>query len=315
MESIPPLGLGTYQIDPDKIPAAISSAIQLGYRRIDCSPVYFNEDAIGDALRDEFQKNGNNIQRKDLYVVSKLASPFHRQEHVKIGLQKTLSDLRLDYLDLYLIHWPQAFRYVEIDMTRRGYPDEEIDESEDGERIDPTVSIHETYKAMEDLVEEGLVKAIGVSNFPVSLLHELMTQCRIPPVVNQVELHPYLAQPQLLEYCHKRGVQLQAYAPLGSPGYKEENEPDILKDPVLERIAQAHNASVAQVCIAWAIQRGTSVVVKSATPKRQEENWNATQVVVELSPEEMDDIASLDRGYRFFRPEDWWGAMGMAVFD
>ncbi|CAJ1965271.1 unnamed protein product [Cylindrotheca closterium] len=310
-----PIGLGTYQISPDHVPAAISSAIKLGYRRIDCAPVYFNEDKIGDILQQELEKD--DLERKDLFVVSKLASPFHRKEHVKIGLQKTLYDLRLDYLDLLLIHWPTAFTFVPIKVNQRGYPDEEIDESDGGKRIDPTVSIHETWKAMEDLVEEGRVRSIGVSNFPVSLLHELMTQCKIPPAVNQVELHPYLQQPKLLEYCTKRGIHLQAYSPLGTPGYKEDGEPDVMKDPVLVEIAKKHEIKVAQVCLVWALQRGTSVVAKSASPQRQEENLAMAirDPKIVLTEEEMDQISALDRGYRFFRPEDWWGSMGMAVFD
>lgn len=231
---------------------------------------------------------------------------------MKIGLRKTLADLRLDYLDLYLIHWPQAFYYVDIDLTKRGYDSEDIDDSGGGTKIDPTVSVHETWAAMEELVDEGLVKAIGVSNFGVSLLHELLTKCRIPPAVNQVEAHPYLQQSKLLAYCQKRGVHFQAYSPLGSPGYKENGEPTILDDPVLKRIASNHNATVAQVCIGWALQRGSSVVAKSATPKRQEENF-ATNI--QLSEAEMREIEALERGYRFFRPEDWWGEMAMAVFD
>jgi alcohol dehydrogenase (NADP+) len=312
--AIPSIGLGTLDIQPQQVPAAIQSALSLGYRRIDCAPVYFNEAEIGDALLLELPKQ--DIARRDLYVVSKLASPFHRREHVRLGLQKTLTDLRLDYLDLYLIHWPQAFRFVEIDPNRRGYTNEDIDDSGDGEFIDPTVSVHETWKAMEELVDEGLVRAIGVSNFPVSLLHELMTQCTIPPAVNQVEVHPYLQQTKLLRYCMKRGVHLQAYSPLGSPGYKGESEPTLLDDPVLHRIARAHNVTVAQVCIAWAVQRGTSVVAKSTNPARQEENIASVNPgKVEFSESELHEIAELDRGYRFFRPEDWWGEMAMAVFD
>jgi diketogulonate reductase-like aldo/keto reductase len=257
------------------------------------------------------------VKRQDLYIVSKLASPFHRKEHVKIGLQKTLKDLRLDYLDLYLIHWPQAFHFVDIDPSVRGYENEDIDDSGNGSKIDPTVSVHETWAAMEDLVEEGLVREIGVSNFPVSLLHELMTQCRIPPAVNQVEAHPYLQQSKLLAYCQKRGVHFQAYSPLGSPGYKEEGEPTLLQDPVLKEIASRHNATVAQLCIAWALQRDTSVVAKSSTPERQQENFavalDKTRIV--LSSADLQDIEKLERGYRFFRPEDWWGDMAMAVFD
>jgi alcohol dehydrogenase (NADP+) len=307
-----PIGLGTYGIQPQQAAAAIHSAINLGYRRIDCAPVYFNEDKIGDALAKEIE---TGVAREDLFVVSKLACPFHRKEHVKIGLQKTLTDLRLDYLDLFLIHWPQAFKYVDIDPTQRGYANEDIDDADGGNLIDPSVSVKETWEAMEDLVDQGLVKSIGVSNFPVSLLHELMTQCRIPPSVNQVEAHPYLQQTKLLKYCQAREVHFQAYSTLGTPGYKEEDEPQILDDPVLRKIAEAHNVSVANICLAWAIQRGTSVVAKSASPERQKENWRMAEAPVTLSELEMAEIAKLEQGYRFFRPEDWWGSMAMAVFD
>eukprot|EP00934_Nitzschia_sp_Nitz4_P005163 Nitzschia sp. Nitz4//scaffold8_size234185//179814//180761//NITZ4_001286-RA/size234185-processed-gene-0.346-mRNA-1//1//CDS//3329559893//5153//frame0 len=312
-KELPAVGLGTFGIAPDAVDAAIHSAIELGYKRIDCAPVYFNEDKIGEAISKEI--SSGLTTREDLYIVSKLACPFHRREHVKIGLQKTLTDLNLDYLDLYLIHWPQAFHYVNIDPTKRGYDNEDIDESDEGKLIDPSVSIHETWRAMEEVHDEGLVKSIGVSNFPVSLLHELMTQARIPPAVNQVEAHPYLQQTNLLNYCNARGVHFQAYSPLGSPGYKEDNEPRILDDPVLQQIAVQHNTTVANVCLSWAIQRGTSVVAKSSSAVRQQENIHALHHPVMLTPKDMEVIASLERGYRFFRPEDWWGALGMAVFD
>jgi alcohol dehydrogenase (NADP+) len=309
-----PIGLGTYSIAPDQIASAIHSALKVGYRRIDCAPVYFNEDKIGDALTKEI--GGGVVSREDLFIVSKLASPFHKRQHVKLGLLKTLNDLRVDYLDLYLIHWPQAFYYVDIDPSKRGYENEDFDESDGGKLIDPSVSIHETWEAMEELVDEGLVKHIGVSNFPVSLLHELMTRSRIPPAVNQVEAHPYLQQTRLLQYCQARGVHFQAYSPLGTPGYKEDDEPRILDDEVLKKIAKAHGVSVANICIAWAVQRGTSVVAKSANARRQAENLQTTTISpsITLTDDEMSEIAKLERGYRFFRPEDWWGNMAMAVF-
>jgi diketogulonate reductase-like aldo/keto reductase len=306
-----PIGLGTLQIEPAEVSAVIRSAIQLGYRRFDCAPVYFNEDKVGDALTEELSRG--LVNRDDLFIASKLASPFHRKEHVKIGLQKTLNDLRLDYLDLFLIHWPTAFHYVEIDPKKRGFDNEDIDNSDGGKLIDSSVSVHETWRAMEELVDQGLVRSIGVSNFPVALLHELMTGCRISPVVNQVEIHPYLQQSRLLDYCNNRGVHLQAFSPLGTPKYAEPDEPRILEDPILKKIADRHKVTVAQVCLAWSLQRNVSVVAKSASAIRQQENLASRNL--KLAEEEMKEIASLDRGYRFFRPEDWWGAMGFAVFD
>eukprot|EP00980_Cylindrotheca_fusiformis_P001503 scaffold346_cov116-Cylindrotheca_fusiformis.AAC.17 len=303
------ISLGTYQIKPNQVQSAIKSAIQLGYRSFDCAPIYFNETQVGDAITTGFFEG--LISRKDVFIGSKLASPFHRKEHVKIGLQKTLTDLRLDYLDQFIIHWPQAFHFIGIDPLRRGYDSEEIGDSKGGTRIDPTVSIHETWEGMEELLHEGLVRSIGVSNFTVSLLHELMTTCRIPPAVNQVEVHPYLQQANLLKYCQRRGIRVQAYSPLGSPGHAEENAPQILSDPTLKRLADTHNVTTAQICLSWALQRGTFVVVKSSSLERQRENLLSDNRV-QLSEEEMIIIGSLERRHRFFRPEEWWD--GMAVF-
>jgi len=326
------IGLGTFLLEPSQVKSAVRSAVlDAGYRRIDCAPVYFNEHLIGDALADllvtasgdgdgdEAAAAGSNrkIKREDLFVVSKLASPFHRREHVELAVRKTLADLRLEYLDLYLIHWPVAFEYVPIDLSARGYEDESIDDSADGRKIDTTVSVHETWEAMEELVRNGLVRHIGVSNFPVALLHELLTKAKIPPAVNQCESHPYLQQTKLLEYCKSRNVHFQAYSPLGTSAYKEEGEPAVLDDPILRSIADEHGATAAQVALAWAIQRGTTVVAKSSDPVRQKENIAvvAPDPAVRLTDDDMERIAGLDRNYRYFRPEDWWGELPVAVFD
>lgn len=208
-----------------------------------------------------------------------------------------------------------AFYPVPIDPNQRGWDNEDIDDSNNGRNIDESVSIHEVWQGMERVVELGLVRRIGVSNMPIMLLHELMTRAKIPPVVNQVELHPYLQQEQLIQYCHRRNIHVQAYSPLGTPGYKGSDEPNVLDDPLLRQIAAVHAITPAQLCIAWALQRGTSVVVKSVQESRLVENMQMSNGTVRLSEEEMSQIASLDRRYRFFRPQDWWGDKGMAVFD
>jgi alcohol dehydrogenase (NADP+) len=301
------IGLGTFLLERDRVQSTLRSAIlDAGYRRIDCAPVYFNEDVIGDALEQVLQNN--IIKREELYVVSKLASPFHRS--VEAAVRKTLSDLRLNYLDLYLIHWPVAFHPVPI-PDGRGWENEDIDDSQDGKRIDPTVSVHETWSAMEQLVEKGLVKEIGVSNFPVMLLHELLSQAKIPPVVNQCESHPYLQQAHLLQYCQARGVEFQAYSPLGSAGYKESHEPVVLQDPVILQLAKKHKATPAQIALAWALQRGTSVVVKSTNPDHLRDNQVVANGSIVLSQWDMELIQGMDRNYRFFRPVDWWGSMAI----
>jgi len=211
------------------------------------------------------------------------------------------------------VHWPVAFQPVPIDPTQRGWENEDIDDGDDGRNIDDTVSIHETWRGMEAVLEKGLVKNIGVANFPVMLLHELLSQAKIPPLINQCEAHPYLQNTKLVQYCNARGVQFQAYSPLGTPGYKESDEPNILEDPVLQKIAAQHNVSPSQICLAWALQRGTSVVCKSSSPGHQRSNLDAQHIT--LSEDDMKQIGQLDRGYRFFRPEEWWGERALAVFD
>lgn len=172
---------------------------------------------------------------------------------------------------------------------------------------------------MEALVDKGLVRNIGVANFPVMLLHDLLSYSRIHPSVNQVEMHPYNQQSKLLAYCKSRNVTVQAYSPLGTPGYKENGEPDVLFDPVLKEISEKHGMSVAQLCLQWSLQRGCRVVAKSSNRKHLEENLFMNYKnefmpgTVQLSGDEMKRIATLDRNYRFFRPDDWW--QDMPVFN
>ena len=182
-------------------------------------------------------------------------------------------------------------------------------------------SQHLFYTAMEKLVDEGLVKHIGVANFPVMLLHDLLSYARIKPVVNQVEIHPYNQQHNLVSYCKSRGVHVQAYSPLGMPSYKETGEADVLSDPVLKDIAKAHGITVAQLCLQWSLQIGLYTIVKSSKKNHLEENLMVghknefANNPIHLTEEEMHRIASLDRNLRFTRPEDWWNNPIMPVFN
>lgn len=318
--NMPRVGLGTLGLNPMEAKSTINEALSLGYRLFDCAPVYFNEREIGDA----FHEATTAVPRDDVFITSKLAGPFHRPEHVEPALRKTLHDLRLGYLDLFLVHWPVAFKYVDFDPTVRGWDNEDIDDSDGGKNIDFTVSLRETWHAMESLVDKGLVKHIGVANFPVMLLHDLLSYSRIQPAVNQVEIHPYNQQSKLLAYCKSRNITVQAYSPLGTPGYKESEEPHVLSDPVLNEMAKAKGMTVAQLCLQWSLQRGCSVIAKSSNTRHLEENLlvnyknefatTAGAGQLSLEEKEMDKIASLDRGFRFFRPEDWWSENPVPVF-
>jgi alcohol dehydrogenase (NADP+) len=291
--SMPKIGLGTFMLNRKDVRSTILTALELGYRRIDCAPVYFNEDVIGDVLNEQ-----TIVAREELFIVSKLPSPFHKQQHVELALLKTLTDLRLDYLDLYLVHWPVAFKYVPIYPSHRGFANEDIDNSDGGRNIDPTVSLLETWRGMEALVKKGLVKHIGLSNVPIALLNELLANdLRVRPAINQVELHPFLQQNNLVKHCLQNGIQVQAYAPLGSPGFKESGEPGVL-DAVQE---VSSSGTPAQVAIAWALQRGTTVVVKGTSEEHLKENLNAE--LIKLKPSDIKKIDKLNRNYRFFRPE------------
>jgi len=235
-----------------------------------------------------------------LFITSKLLENYHHPDHVKPHLKKTLLDLKLDYLDLYLIHWPVATTYVPYNQNKRGW-DANYDPW-DGVKLE-NIPIEKTWKAMEELQKEGLVKSIGVSNFTVALLHDMLSYATIKPVVNQVEMHPYLQQPQLLSYCNRVGIQVQAYSALGTSDSKQPEEPSILADPTINKIATQYKKTAAQVCIQWGIQRGTCVIAKSVNSNRLLENLNACDF--HLSDEDMKTMQTLDRNYRFLRPEDW----------
>ena len=219
----------------------------------------------------------------------------------------------------FIVHWPVSFSPVPIDPSKRGWENEDIDDSNNGLNIDESVSIHEVWNGMEHVLQQGIVRAIGVSNMPLMLLHELLSRCTIPPSVIQIELHPYLQQTSLLNYCQRRKIHVQAYSPLGSPGYRESHEPNVLTDPTLQRIAKSYSISTAQLCIVWALQRGTSIVTKSLNEQHLLDNVQLLTLqgrpTITLTDQDMHDIAALDRGYRFFRPQDWWGEKSMAVFD
>lgn len=289
--SIPILGLGSWMSAPHAVGNAVEFAITTAsYRHIDCASAYGNEKEIGTSLAAAFAK----VKRKEIFITSKLWNSFHRSKNVERACKQTLSDLNLDYLDMYLMHWGIAFK--------PGGPLEPI--GKDGKVITEDVPIRETWQAMEDLVKKGLVKSIGVANFTTAMLLDLLTYARVKPVMNQIELHPYNAQTDLIEFCKYKHVAVTAYSPLARQGAIGGKEPRLFDEPLIARIARRHKKTHAQVVLRWAIQRGTIAIPKSTTPERIMENKDIFDFA--LTGEDMEHMTSLNRNYRFVDPILFW---------
>jgi alcohol dehydrogenase (NADP+) len=286
--TIPALGLGTWKSAPGEVTAAVEEALAVGYRHIDCAPAYLNEPEVGAAVNKAIA--AGTVSRQDLWLTSKLWNNAHAPDLVQPALKKTLLDLQVDYLDLYLIHWPVLFR-SDVMFPRRGEEYLPLDR----------IPIIETWQALEACVAKGLTRYIGVCNFSVKKLDALRQQATVHPVNNQIELHPYLQQREMLEYCRTHDIQLTAYAPLGSgdrpKGMKRSDEPSLLDNPVIQRVAARHKVSPGQVLLSWALARKTVVIPKSVHPQRIRENLAATDLILDAG--DLEEIATLDNGYRF----------------
>ncbi|EGB11652.1 hypothetical protein AURANDRAFT_59872 [Aureococcus anophagefferens] len=284
-DSMPIIGLGTWQAPKGEVGAAVRVAIENGYRHVDCAACYGNEAEIGEVFADLFARGV--VKREELFVTSKLWNSEHAPKDVRPACEKTLKDLRLDYLDLYLIHWPQNFaKEVEGNCS---FP-----RNDDGSmRYDVETTSAETWSAMEALVDAKLCKAIGLSNFNSKQIEDLLTTCRIKPANLQVEVHPYFSQAPLAGFCHAKGISLTAYSPLGTGATIDGMT--VVGNPVLAAIGEAHGKSAAQVAIAWLAQRGLVVIPKSVTAARVVANRD---VDFALTPEDMAKVDGLNKDFR-----------------
>lgn len=293
-DQMPVIGLGTWKSEPGEVYEAVKAAIKAGYRHIDCAPIYGNEKEVGKALKE--MMDAGEVKREDLWITSKLWNNAHHFKSVKPALEKTLNDLQLDYLDLFLIHWPVAMK-PEVDFPKKGTDFLSLTEA----------PLLDTWKGMEEVKTLGMSKHIGVSNFNTHHLDHLIQNAGIKPEMNQCEYHPHLVQDELTSFCHKHDVHFTAYSPLGSMDraemMKQENEPILIKNEEVEALANAHDVSPAQILLAWGIAKGVAVIPKSVNPKRMKENLGAIEV--KLSDEDVKKLDALNKNFRYVDGSFW----------
>ncbi len=252
---IPTVGFGVWKVLDEEAPTTVQQAIETGYRLIDTAKIYGNEIGVGKAIQN------SNVAREDLFITTKLWNSDQGYESTLRAFDESLEKLQLDYVDLYLIHWPTPMydNYVE------------------------------SYKALEEIYKSGRAKAIGVCNFDIEHLQRIMDECEIMPAVNQVECHPYLQQKELRAFCEKNGIEVQAYSPLM-------NGKTVLQDPVIQEIATKYGKTPAQIILRWHLQNDILIIPKTVTPSRMKENLDLFSF--ELSETDLDKINELDRNER-----------------
>lgn len=249
---MPMVGFGTFKLQPgDEAKKAVRNALNLGYRHIDCAMIYGNEESVGQGIK------ASGIPRQDMFITSKVWNTDHGYERTQTAFYETLDRLKLDYLDLYLIHWPKPINA-------------------------------ETWKAMEELYEQRKIRAIGVCNFNQHHLEDLLSHCKIEPMVNQIELHPKFTQPELCQYCSDHNIQVEAWGSL--------MQGQIFEIPLLKQLADKYEKTVAQIALKWALQKGYAVIPKTVSTEKMKSNLKLADF--NISDADMAQIATLDCGGR-----------------
>jgi len=276
---MPALGFGTLIPDAAETRNATRAALEVGFRHFDCSERYRNEEQVGEAIREAIQVG--SVNRKELFITTKLWNNNHRPDRVRPAIEGSLKRLQLECVDLYLMHTPYAFR-----------PGDDQDPRDQNDNViyDESTTLMDTWTAMENLVDAGKCKAIGLSDVNVDQVRDVFARARIKPSVVQVESHPYLPETELLEFCHRNGIVMLAFAPLGH-GIK----PGVLEDPVVLAIARQVGKTPAQVLLAWGVQRGTAILTTPRTAVRAQENFD----IATLPSDAMEQISAIQTRQRF----------------
>jgi D-xylose reductase len=300
-QTMPAVGLGLWKLDSGDVAGAVYAAIKSGYRHLDSAADYGNEVQVGEGIARAL--SDGLCSREDLWITSKLWNTYHRYEHVEVACKKSLADLGIDHFDLYLIHFPIALKYVDIE---RCYPPEWLFDpsGEDPSMELDSVPLSETWSAMEGLVESGLTRKIGVCNYNTGLLHDLMSYARIKPAMLQIESHPYLTQDALLRTAQSYNIAVTAFSPLGALSYVSIDmataADSVLKEPVVMAAAERASVTPAQVVLRWGVQRGTAVIPKTSRSERLVENLSLSHFA--LTDAEMEAISGLNQNRRFNDP-------------